>query len=178
MKKAKFSDIWKPHEKQAEALEYGVFEILYGGARGGGKSECGRRWLLRDINNSNLRCLIIRKNAEDLSDWVDKAKGMYLPLGAEFVGRPVEIRFPSGALFRTGHLKDDNAYEKYLGHEYHRMCIEEITLIPNENSYLKLGRIYYRGLGVDKDVNEALSWLNKGVEVGDGNSCMDLGYIY
>ena len=46
------------------------------------------------------------------------------------------------------------------------------------NSYLKLGRIYYRGLGIDKDVNEAISWLTKGVEVVDGNSCMDLAYIY
>lgn len=47
-----------------------------------------------------------------------------------------------------------------------------------ENSYLKLGRIYYRGLGVDKDVNEGIFWLVKGVEAGDGNSCMDLAYIY
>lgn len=56
------------------------------------------------------------------------------------------------------------------------------TLIKKDeftgNSYLKLGRIYYRGLGVNKDVNEAISWLTKGVEVVDGNSCMDLAYIY
>ena len=47
-----------------------------------------------------------------------------------------------------------------------------------ESSYLKLGRIYYRGLGIEKDVNEGLSWYEKGVKVVHGNSCMDLGYIY
>ena len=61
---------------------------------------------------------------------------MYEPTGADFVKG--EIRFPSGAALILGHLKDDNAYEKYQGHEYHRMLIEELTQIPNEESYLKL----------------------------------------
>jgi len=133
--------IWRPHPgKQTLALAFDVFELLYGGARGGGKSECGRAWLIEEevINHPRYRALVIRKNSEDLGDWVDKAKQMYLPLGAEFVGKPAEIRFPSGAVIRCGHLKDENAFEKYLGHEYHRMNIEEINLIPTENSYLKL----------------------------------------
>lgn len=133
--------IWRPHPgKQTLALSFDVFELLYGGARGGGKSEVGRAWLIEDevINHPKYRGLVIRKNSEDLGDWVDKAKNMYLPLGADFVGKPAEIRFPSGAVIRCGHLKDENAFEKYLGHEYHRMNIEEINLIPNENSYLKL----------------------------------------
>ena len=132
-------NIWLPHPgKQTIAYGIEVFELLYGGARGGGKSECGRAWLLKDKEHPKYRALVIRKNSEDLSDWLDKARSMYLPLGAEIVGKPAEIRFPSGAIIRTGHLKDENAFEKYLGHEYHRMLIEEINLIPRENDYLKL----------------------------------------
>lgn len=56
----------------------------------------------------------------------------------EIVGRPAEIRFSTGALFRTGHLRDENAYEKYQGHEYHRILVEELTQIPSEERYLKL----------------------------------------
>jgi len=52
--------------------------------------------------------------------------------------KPAEITFPSGAVFRTGHLKDENAYGKYIGHEYQRMVIEELTQIPTELQYLKL----------------------------------------
>lgn len=75
-----------------------------------------------------------------------------------------------------------NFYYDHLNEKIDEAIILYKTLITkNEfvgNSNLKLGRIYYRGLGVDNDVNEALSWLAKGVEAGDGNSCMDLAYIY
>lgn len=111
---------------------------MYGGARGGGKTDAGLAWLLRHIDNPKYRALIIRKNADDLSDWIDRARDMYRGTGASFAYRPAVITFPSGAIFRTGHLKDDNAYGKYLGHEYQRMVIEELTQIPNEELYLKL----------------------------------------
>lgn len=140
---------WKPQPKQIEALERNEYEILYGGARGGGKTAAGIGWLLYpfiDVVNKTIsreslakyRALIIRLNAKDLSDWIDKAKAIYEPLGAQFVGAPVEIRWPSGAIFRTGHLNDDNAYTQYQGHEYQRIVIEELTQIPSEDSYEKL----------------------------------------
>ena len=127
---------WQPTNKQAEALEQIDFEILYGGARGGGKTDAGMAFLLYDKDHSRYRALVIRKNAGDLNDWISRAKIMYKPTRAEFVQG--EIRFPSGATIVLGHLKDENAYEKYQGHEYHKMLIEELTQIPSEESYLKL----------------------------------------
>ena len=127
---------WKPTSKQAEALSQIDFEILYGGARGGGKTDAGMAFMLYDKEHSRYRGLVIRKNAGDLNDWVSRAKIMYRPTGAEFVQG--EIRFPSGATIVLGHLKDENAYEKYQGHEYHKMLIEELTQIATELNYLKL----------------------------------------
>lgn len=63
---------------------------------------------------------------------------MYAGAGGVPTGVPVEFTFPSGAKIRTGHLKDENAYTKYQGHEYHRILIEELTQIPDETSYLML----------------------------------------
>jgi len=131
--------IWTPHPgPQNEALKRIEREILYGGARGGGKTDAGLAWLLRHIKNPQYRALIIRKNADDLSDWVDRARVMYKGTGAIFAYRPAVISFPSGATFKTGHLKDEGAYTKYQGHEYQRMVIEELTQIPTEERYLKL----------------------------------------
>lgn len=140
---------WQPQEKQIEALSRLEYEILYGGARGGGKTAAGIGWLLYpfiDFKTGKIdadslkryRALIIRLNAKDLGDWIDKAKAIYEPLGAQFVGAPVEIRWPSGAVFRTGHLNDENAYTQYQGHEYQRMVVEELTQIPSVDSYEKL----------------------------------------
>jgi len=132
---------WKPHPgRQTEALVIGpdqAFEILYGGARGGGKTDAGQAWLLYDHEHPRYRALVIRRNADDLKDWIDRARYFYAGL-AEVVGSPPVVRFRKGGIVRTGHLKDESAYTKYQGHEYHRMLIEELTHIPTEDQYKKL----------------------------------------
>lgn len=129
---------WEPTKKQEEALARIEFEILFGGARGGGKTDAGQAWLLYDKDNPLYKALVIRKNSDDLSDWSERAKKMYAPTNAIFTGTPPLIRFPKGSFIKTGHLKDENAYEKYQGHEYHKMLIEELEQIASEEQYLKL----------------------------------------
>lgn len=127
---------WEAQPKQKIALSATEDEILYGGARGGGKTDAGQAWLLYDIDKPRYRALVIRRNATDLSDWIDRAKHMYAPARGVYVGDA--FVFPSGAKIRTGHLKDDNAYSKYQGHEYQKELLEEITHISSEDNYEKL----------------------------------------
>lgn len=131
---------WKPQPKQEQALLADVFELLFGGARGGGKSDAGMVWLIEPeyLAHPRYRALILRKDAVDLSDWIDRAKYMYSSYGVKVIGNPPEFHFPSGAKFRLGHLKDKNSYEKYLGHEYHKILIEELTQIPEEMYYIQI----------------------------------------
>jgi hypothetical protein len=129
---------WKAQPKQELALISDADEILYGGARGGGKTDAGQAWLLYDIDKQRYRALVIRRNAEDLKDWTDRAQFMFRPTKAKITGNPAEIEWPSGAKARTGHLKDENAFTKYQGHEYQKMLIEELSHIPREKDYLKL----------------------------------------
>jgi len=133
--------LWQPHKgAQTSALQQSSFEILYGGARGGGKTEAGLAWMIEPtyLMNEKYRGLVIRRNYDDLRDWIDRAKMFYRSLGVKVTGNPAEFNFPSGAKIRTGHLADSDATYKYLGHEYHKILIEELTIIPDEENYLRL----------------------------------------
>ena len=113
------------------------------GARGPGKTDAGIVWLLGPPDKNNklyidhprYRALILRRDYDDLSDWIDRASYMYKRYGAKVVGQPTVIKWPSGAKFRLGHLKNRQSYEKYLGHEYQRILIEELTQISEEKHY-------------------------------------------
>lgn len=133
--------IWKPNPgPQTEALSRIEDEILMGGARGGGKSATGVIWMIEKkyIEHKLSRGLVLRTTATDLNDWIDKARVIYETLGAVWKSSERAFTFPSGAKIITGHLDGENAYEKYKGHEYQKILIEELTLIPSETLYVQL----------------------------------------
>ncbi len=152
--------LWRPHPgPQTQALVTDCFEILFGGAKGGGKTACGIVWLLKGnprerrrhvkagtqpkpadityINHPHYRALVLRKNLTDLGDWTDQAKRIYEPMGAVYRERPQPMfEFPSGAKIILGHLDDSDAFGKYQGQEFQRWLLEEATLVPDLKSYL------------------------------------------
>lgn len=147
------SVLWESNRgPQTEVLFRQEDEILFGGARGGGKSAAGIAWLLLGnlgldpsdpyyhtyINDPKYRALVLRRNADDLKEWIDEAKRIYEPLGAKFTGKPVVIEFPSDAKIYTNHLDSEDAFEKYKGWSLWKILIEELTLIPKKASYIKL----------------------------------------
>ena len=59
-------------------------------------------------------------------------------MGAKLRRHPMIIAGKNTGRILGGHLKDDEAYTKYQGHEYCRINIEELTQIPREDMYEKL----------------------------------------
>lgn len=130
--------LWEPFPKQVTALERPETEILYGGARGGGKTDAGIAWLLKWKDIPQCRALVLRLQANDLRDWSDRAYRMFAPFGAIRRGRIPEFVFPSGFTIWTGHLQDDTSWANYQGFEIQKLLFEELTQIPNEKRYLDL----------------------------------------
>lgn len=133
---------WKPNPgQQEEALRRIEDEIGFGGARGGGKTESSIVKGTDILDFPGARGLVIRKSLKDLSDWVNRAKWMYKRYGAVVTGANYEphIVFPNRNVeIVGGYLKDASSYERYQGHEYQLMLIEELTQIPTEEMYLML----------------------------------------
>jgi len=130
---------WVPHkgpQTLALSINEQTYEILYGGARGGGKTDAGIVWMLKGVHSPNYVGLCIRRNHSDLRNWIDRAVELFP--NARVSGKPTVFTFPKGGKIYTGHLKDQNAYSQFQGWEIHRLLIEEVGQIPDELSYLKL----------------------------------------
>lgn len=143
--------IWAAFPRQADAMLRQENEILYGGARGGGKTAAGMAWLLMGnpkpvgsiadssyVLHPRYRALTLRRNVSDLSDWIAKAKILFGQLGATYTQRPNQFVFPSGATIVLDHLDDEDAFSKYMGQEFQRIVIEELTQIHSLDLYLKV----------------------------------------
>ena len=113
-------------------------EILFGGARGPGKTDASIAILGDRFPDPRAKQLVIRRNAEDLSDFEDRASLAYKAMGGKLRRKPMTLSGKTTGRILGGHLKDDDAYAKYQGHEYCRINIEELTQIPRENMYVKL----------------------------------------
>jgi len=136
--KGKDVTTWTPTNKQTTMLSSTASYILFGGSRGGGKTDAAIRWFLYDIHHEKFRGLVIRRNAKDLTDFVDRANQVWSKFGAKKTGNPAKFTFPSGAIIYTGHLGTEDAYTAYQGHEYHKILIEELTHIPTQELFEKL----------------------------------------
>lgn len=133
---------WRPHPRQELFLRSPAREILFGGARGGGKTDAGIVWVARPAiegKAAKFRGLVLRETAESLADWVDRANEIYAKTGGVLVRTPTpRFVWPWGAKIFTGHLKDSRSIQKYLGREFQRILIEELTQIGDKDLYDKL----------------------------------------
>lgn len=148
--------LWSPQPgQQTELMRHYEFETLIGGHKGSGKSFCAIGWMIRGndvdpndpnitptdvlyINNPNFRGAVIRKNIDDLDDWVDKATPVYAAFGAKLTKQPYEFNFPSGAKIVMYHMADSESYMRVTGKMTIRLFWDELTFEPDLNKYIKV----------------------------------------
>lgn len=113
---------------------------MLGGSRGGAKTETTIAWLSENayVSHPDYRSLVIRQTASDLSDYIFRCQRFFGSM-AEIIKQPAEIRWAAGGVTRMGHWQDRDTLSKYLGHEYWKMVIEELTQsIRTKYEYLLL----------------------------------------
>lgn len=103
---------------QTEFLRRKEDEVLYGGAKGGGKSYALLLESLRQIDKSGYRALILRRTYPRLQELIDRSKSIFPLLGGVYSGQDHSWKFPSGSIVRFGHCQNKGDERNYQGHEY------------------------------------------------------------
>lgn len=126
--------IWEPQPgPQTLAICCPIFELFFGGARGGGKTD----YLLGDFLShadrwhAHAHGIIFRRTMPELDDVIRRSREVYGQLGAEFREQPKEWVFPDGATLRMRYLDRDADAERYQGHSYSWVAFDEAGNWPS-----------------------------------------------
>ena len=134
---APYVTIWKPQPgPQAALITCPIFEIFYGGARGGGKTDgmLGDFAIHADRYGQYARGVFFRRTYKQLEEVQYRAQQIYPRLGAIWLKGEQLWLFPNGATLKMRHLWDERDAENYQGHSYTWICIEEATNWPTPNA--------------------------------------------
>ena len=122
-----------PQEEFHAATE---FEVLFGGAKGGAKTEAVVADAARYVERGAYKGLITRKTLPALAEIIRRAKALYgsegdpaVGLGATYNETSRTFTFPSGALIELGFLETEADAERYQGRQPTRVYCDEAAQI-------------------------------------------------
>ncbi|MDP4172436.1 MAG: terminase family protein [Bacteroidota bacterium] len=117
--------IWKPQPVQTLALESECDEVLFGGAKGGGKSDVLLFGALRFIALPSYKALIVRRTFPRLKELIDRSMTFHA-LNGTYNRSEKQWKFPSGAQIVFGHCQNDGDELNYQGHQYHYIGFDQV----------------------------------------------------
>jgi hypothetical protein len=143
--------IWQPQpgpQSLAIAAHF-VHELMFGGARGGGKSDYLLGDYMQDVEQGVAwRGILFRRTYAELEELITRAKEIYYPVGATYAESKYLFTFPSGATLKMRHLEKARDAAKYQGHQYTWVGWDELTNWADQNAYNMLKACVRSAAGV------------------------------
>jgi len=138
---ARYRVVWEPQPgPQTNLLTCPIFEVFFGGARGGGKSDgmLGDFASHADEFGEDAIGLVVRRELKQLKELIERSKQIYFKLGALWHVSEKMWTFPNGARLTFAYIDNDDDAEKYQGHSYSRIYVEEMGNFPSPVPIFKL----------------------------------------
>lgn len=133
--------VWRPQPGPQECLlACPIPDVLYGGSRGGGKTDgfLGK-WAQRYATyGGRLRGLFMRRSYDELDEVVARSLEIYPAIGGVWRQQRRTWYFPGGARLKMRSLERDADASKYQGHSYTDIYIDEAGNFPDPNPLKKL----------------------------------------
>ncbi len=147
---------WSPQPgPQTALLTCPIEDILYGGARGGGKTDgfLGK-WLMRSqVYGGKYKGLFVRRSMPELDEVIGRSQEIFTPLGALWKAQKSTWVMPNGAILRLRSLERDADAGKYQGHSYTDVYIDEGGNFPNPDPIDKLNATLRNPHGIPSSFN-------------------------
>lgn len=133
--------IWQPQDRedgspgpQRLLITCPADVLLFGGARGGGKSDCILGdWLGHVAENPGYaNGIIFRQTLPELEELIERAKQLFLPIGARWKEQKKRFIFPGGATLVFKYLKRLSDIQRYQGKQLTWVGIEEAGNWPTD----------------------------------------------
>src|SRR5210317_833764 len=120
-----------------------VFQALYGGSAGGGKSDALLMAAAQYAwNEPDFAGILFRRTFTDLTQpgaLLDRAMEWWIPKGAHWDGTNKVFRFPNGGKVAFAYLFKPNDHLRYQGAEYQFTGWDELTQWPTAAPYEYVG---------------------------------------
>ena len=122
------------------------FDVLYGGAAGGGKSlALVAEGLKVCARYAGIRVLLLRRSYDELEESIFpglRKFGMAKAVGGRWNGVKHQVTFANGSLFRFRYLERVDDAARRQGGEYQLLLVDELTLMaPGIVDYIRYERI-------------------------------------
>lgn len=119
-----------PTDKQWAFLVLDCLEALFGGAVGGGKSDCLLDAALQYVDVPGYAALLLRRTYADLSkpgSLIPRSHDWLASTDAQWRGDLRQWTFPTGAVLDFGYLDNDKDVFKYQSSAYQFIGFDELT---------------------------------------------------
>lgn len=161
---------------QTDFLAASEFDVLYGGAAGGGKTYAMTLDPLRTVHLKSHRAITFRKTTDELSEVIDQAKDLYPQVvpGATFAESKSTWTFPNGATHRYRYCEQDDDIKKQQGKSFTWVGFDEVGHWANPKP---IDFMRSRVRSTDPDIRPYLAFRCSANPGGPGHSWLKKRYV-